>query len=177
MSTSEFVIETDPTPEQIQYLEDRLYEFNSGTTGITDGEWLAIFVRDEHGHIVAGICGNTWGDCCEIRQFWVEASRRRQGLGTRLLGAVENEARRRGCWQMILTTFSFQAPAFYAKHGFQVVAVVDDYPRGHQSLLLRKALAHRGGTPEPVDAADTRPAPSRCTGAPSRPHGGTGQQS
>ena len=56
---SEFVIETDPTPKQIQHLEDRLYEFNSQTTGITDGEGLAIFVRDEQGQVVAGICGHT----------------------------------------------------------------------------------------------------------------------
>jgi hypothetical protein len=47
VSTSEFVIETDPTPEQIQYLEDRLYEFNSEATGITDGQGLAIFVKDK----------------------------------------------------------------------------------------------------------------------------------
>ena len=77
----EFVIETDPTPEQIQYLEDRLYEFNSQTTGITDGEGLAVFIRDEQRQIVAGICGHTWGGCCEIKQFWIEASRRRQGVG------------------------------------------------------------------------------------------------
>jgi hypothetical protein len=56
---SEFVIETDPTPTQIQYLEDRLYEFNSQTTGIRDGEGLAIFVRDEQEQIVAGIYGHT----------------------------------------------------------------------------------------------------------------------
>ena len=149
MPASEFLVETDPATDQVQYLEDRIYAFNSRVTRITGGEWLAIFVRDDHGHIVAGICGNTWGDCCEIRQFWVEESRRRQGLGTRLLGAAENEARRRGCWQMILSTFSFQAPAFYAKHGFQVVAIVDDYPRGHQSLLLRKAFAQGSGTHEP----------------------------
>jgi len=176
MVTPALIIETEPAPAQVQYLEDRLYEFNSRTTGITDGEWLTLFVRDRHSHIVAGICGNTWGDCCEIRPFWVEESRRRQGLGTRLLGAAEDEARRRGWWQMILTTFSFQAPAFYAKHGFQVVAVVDDYPRGHQSLLLRKALVHHGGTCQPVDAADTLPTPRRCTGTTSRPHGRTGQQ-
>jgi GNAT superfamily N-acetyltransferase len=102
-------------------MEDRLYEFNSAATGITDGEWLAIFVRDEDQRIVAGICGNTWGGCAEIRQFWVEEARRKQGLGTRLLGAAEQEARRRGCRQMVLMTFSFQAPAFYAKHGFGVV--------------------------------------------------------
>ena len=140
MSASEFVITTEPTPEQVQYLEDRIYEFNSGATGITDGEWLAIFVTDGQGRIVAGICGNTWGGCFEIRQFWVEEARRKQGLGTRLLGAAENEARRRGCRQVLLMTFTFQAPAFYAKHGFEAVAVVDDHPRGHKNLLLRKRL-------------------------------------
>src|SRR5919106_4206387 len=104
MSASDFVIETDPTPEQVQYLEDRLYEFNASVTRINDGEWLAIFVRDELERIVAGICGSTWGGCCEIRQLWVEESRRRQGLGTRLLRAAEQEARRRHCRQMALTT-------------------------------------------------------------------------
>jgi GNAT superfamily N-acetyltransferase len=97
VSTFAFTIETDPTPDQIQYLEDRLYEFNSKATGITDGQDLAIFVRDEQARIVAGICGLTWGGCCEIRQLWVEASQRQQGIGTRLLWAAEQEARRRHC--------------------------------------------------------------------------------
>jgi GNAT superfamily N-acetyltransferase len=139
--TQEFTFEPHPTPEQIQYLEDRLYEFNSGATGIRDGEWLAIFAKDERGRIVAGICGNTWGGVCEIRQLWVEESRRRQGLGTRLLDAAEREARRRGCRQIVLTTFTFQAPVFYAKRGFETLVVVDDCPRGHQNLLLRKHLS------------------------------------
>ena len=140
MLTPELVISTEPTPGEVQYLEDRLYEFNSAATGITGGEWLAIFVRDGDHRIGAGSCGNTWGGCAEIRQFWVEEARRKQGLGTRLLGAAEQEARRRGCWQMLLMTFSFQAPAFYAKHGFEVVAVVDDHPDGHRNMLLRKRL-------------------------------------
>jgi GNAT superfamily N-acetyltransferase len=140
MSTIELVINSEPTPDQVQYLEDRIYEFNSGTTGITDGEWLAIFVRDEQGRIIAGICGNTWGGCLEIRQFWVEEARRKQGLGTRLLAAAEQEARQRGCQQILLMTFTFQSPAFYAKHGFEVIAVADEHPRGHKNLLLRKRL-------------------------------------
>lgn len=67
--TSEIIIITRPTPDQVQYLEDQIYEFNSSATGITDGQWLAIFVRDERDRIVAGISGSTWGGCFEIRQF------------------------------------------------------------------------------------------------------------
>jgi GNAT superfamily N-acetyltransferase len=140
MHNPELIVSADPTPGEVQYLEDRIYEFNAGATGITDGEWLAIIVRDDDHRIVAGICGNTWGGCAEIRQFWVEEARRGQGLGTRLLGAAEQEARRRGCWQILLMTFSFQAPAFYARHGFEVLAVVDDHPNGHKNMLMRKRL-------------------------------------
>jgi GNAT superfamily N-acetyltransferase len=130
----------EPTPEEVQYLEDRLYEFNESASGIAGGEWLAFFVRDQ-GRIVAGICGNTWGGTCEVRQFWVEQSQRGRGLGTRLFQAAEQEARRRGCTQIVLMTFSFQAPSFYERHGFEILATVDDHPRGHRNVLMRKRLA------------------------------------
>lgn len=89
MRHPELMISSEPTPSEVQYLEDRLYEFNSAATGITDGKWLAFFVRDNDRRIVAGICGNTWGGCAEIRQFWVDEVLRRQGWGTRLLQAAE----------------------------------------------------------------------------------------
>ena len=65
MSDPELVITSRPTPDDVQYLEDRIYEFNSAATGITGGEWLAIFVKDE-GRIIAGICGSTWGGCAVV---------------------------------------------------------------------------------------------------------------
>jgi GNAT superfamily N-acetyltransferase len=130
----------EPTADDLQYLEDRLYDFNAGATGVTDGQYLAFLLR-EGGRIVAGICGNTWGGTCEVRAFWVEDARRGRGVGTRLLQRAEEEARRRGCTQMVLMTFSFQAPAFYQRHGFHVVATVDNHPRGFTNLLMRKTLA------------------------------------
>jgi GNAT superfamily N-acetyltransferase len=129
----------DPTPDDVQYLEDRIYEFNAGATGIADGELLTFVVRDRE-RIVAGICGNTWGGTCELRQFWVEEPQRHQGLGTKLFRAAEQEARRRGCTQIVLMTFSFQAPAFYDRHGFEVVATIDNHPLGYRNLLMRKRL-------------------------------------
>ncbi|MGE0815510.1 MAG: GNAT family N-acetyltransferase [Vicinamibacterales bacterium] len=140
MHDFDLLITSDPALEVVQALEDRIYEFNEGATGITGGRWLAILVRDEGDRLIGGLCGSTWGGCLEIRQLWVESSRRRRGLGTRLLGAAEREARRRGCERIVLMTFTFQAPAFYARHGFEIVAVVDDHPHGHQNVLMRKLL-------------------------------------
>jgi GNAT superfamily N-acetyltransferase len=133
-------ISHEPSPADVQYLEDRLYEFNTEATGIAGGAWLAIVVRDDDGRIVAGLGGAIWGGCLEIRQLWVEDSRRRQGLGATLLAAAEQEARRHGCTQVLLMTFSFQAPRFYARHGFALVATIEDHPHEHQNLLLRKRL-------------------------------------
>lgn len=55
-----FEIETTPAPEDIQFLDDRLYEFNTAATGIDNGQLLAIFVRDARGIIVAGLSAWTW---------------------------------------------------------------------------------------------------------------------
>lgn len=135
-----FVIESNPSPLDVHFLEERIYDYNVGATGIADGDGLAIFVRDADGRIVAGIAGYTWGGSCEIRQLWVEQSRRRQGLGTQLLTAAEAEARRRGAHHIVLWTHTFQAPDFYRKHGFTALFAHDDHPRGHGQLLLRKSL-------------------------------------
>lgn len=141
MPKREFVFQEDPTPDEVRFLEDRLYDFNIAATGISDGRALAIFVRGDDGNIRAGLCGSTWGRCCELRQVWVEESLRDQGLGRALMEAAETEARQRGCRQILLTTHSFQAPGFYERLGFEVVASVPEYPEGHQHLLLRKRLS------------------------------------
>ena len=140
MQRPELVIRTDPTPAEIGLLEDRLYEFNAKTTGIGDALGLAIFERDDQDEVVAGLCGHTWGGCCEIRQLWVHEKVRGLGIGRRLLELAEREARRRECFQIILATHSFQAPGFYLRLGFEIVASVPEYPRGHQHLHLRKVL-------------------------------------
>ena len=138
----------DPSASDVRFLEDRLYEFNRARTGISDGCGLGVFLRDAAGEIVAGAAGHTWGETCELRQVWVAEGLRSRGLGRRLLEAAEAEATRRGCRQLVLSTHSFQAPGFYEKLGFHVVARLEDYPRGHVQLLLRKRLRQlETGTP------------------------------
>ncbi len=139
----ELTIENEPTPQDVQFLDDQLTEFNFAQTGIRDGRLLASFARDEARQIVAGIYGWTWGGTCEIRYLWVKGELRGHGYGRRLLAAAEVEARSRGCTQMVLDTHSFQAPGFYRKYGYEVVGIVDDYPRGGQKIFLTKRLQPR----------------------------------
>ncbi|HTK48274.1 MAG TPA: GNAT family N-acetyltransferase [Gemmatimonadaceae bacterium] len=133
------IVET-PDPRDVQYLDDRIYEYNVARTGIADARLLAIILRDDGGEIVAGLYGWTWGRTCEVRTLWVHERWRGRRLGTRLLEAAESEARERGAVQIVLSTHDFQAPAFYRRFGYQTVGQVDDYPMGHRSIHLRKRL-------------------------------------
>lgn len=128
----------DPTLNE--FLEDRLYEFNVDATGIDDGELLSASITDDAGAVIAGLAGHTWGGCCEILRLWVHASVRGQGFGVALMDAAESEARRRGCSQIVLSTHSFQAPRFYEKLGFERLAAVPNYPRGHENVFYIKRL-------------------------------------
>jgi len=121
-------------------LEARLYAFNVERTGFRDGRTLSCFLRDPSGELVAGIDGFTWGGYARIELLWVDASARGQGLGRRLVNAVEHEAAERGCTTIVLASHDFQAPDFYAKLGYELVGETADTPRGHRELTFRKQL-------------------------------------
>lgn len=139
-SSEELVIESDPHPSDVAFLDDRIYEFNIGATGHTDGRELSMFRRDGLGRIEAGLFGWTWGGAAEVRTLWVHEGLRGHGVGRELMTAFEDEARRRGCRRLFVGTHSFQAPAFYERHGFRRTAEWSNYPSGFGQVFLEKDL-------------------------------------
>lgn len=135
------VASDEAASEDLLFLEEQTNEFNFTTTGIHDAQLLVVLLRDDSGRIYAGLSGHTWGGVAEIRFLWVDDSRRGTGIGSQLLGAAEEGARARGCTKIVLSTHSFQAPAFYRRHGYVVAGEFADYPRGHRSIFLEKVLA------------------------------------
>ncbi len=133
-------LEDPPKGEDIQFLENQIYEYNVAQTGYADGRLLGIFLRDDGGAIVAGLYGWTWGGCLQVQDVWVREELRGRGYGARLLLAAETEAIARGCRQAQLETHSFQAPEFYPKYGYEVVGVIEGYPHGHKKYFFRKTL-------------------------------------
>ena len=134
------IVEDQPAPDDLKFLEDQIIQHNITQTGAFDGRGLAIFVRGEQYGIIAGISGYTWAGMCEIEFLWVRADLQGQGYGTRLLQAAEQEARQRGCSIMILGSYSFQAPEFYQKHGYELVGRIDDCPPKHTNYYFKKNL-------------------------------------
>ena len=141
-------VEDQPTDADVEVLPDRLEAFN-------DSQWprhqpwqpLCVFVRDEHGNIVAGLAGETYAGWLFVRYLWVSEGLRRQGVGRELIEKAEGRALRRGCHAAWLDTFSFQAPDFYRKLGYEVFGELD-WSGDHRRIFLRKTLgpAKYGGT-------------------------------
>jgi ribosomal protein S18 acetylase RimI-like enzyme len=130
----------DFSPEEIDRLEDRLYDHNRAATGYADGRGLGFEYLDEAGARVGAIAGHTWGGVAEIAQLWVEPAYRGHGMGLSLLDAALSEARERGCRQVFLLTYDFQAPGLYEKRGFERLFEAPDWPQGHVHMLLRLRL-------------------------------------
>ena len=126
--------------EDATFVRDSLGLFNVGVTGNSYYIPLAIFLKDERGAVLGGALGHVWGGWLDLSILWVAEPFRGQGYGSRLLRAAEDEARVQGCHGVFLTTFSFQAPGFYEKFGYEVVADIPDYPRGHNYHVLKKSL-------------------------------------
>jgi ribosomal protein S18 acetylase RimI-like enzyme len=140
MTAYRWQLETRPTLEDVRFLNDRLYDYNVEQTGRDDEQWLAVFLRDEQNRIVAGLHGWTWAGWLKITELWISPDERRRGRGQQMIEMAEAEARARGCSRAIVDTYSFQAPGFYQKFGYRIVATVDDKPLGHRHHTLVKDL-------------------------------------
>ncbi len=117
-----------------------LRRYNVEQSGIDDSRPLNVVVRDPVlGTIVGGITGRTSLGLLFIDLFFLPPGSRRAGLGTRVIRAAEDEARRRGCVASVLVTINFQAPGFYERNGYRVMGAVDCLP-GVQRIFMTKRL-------------------------------------
>jgi GNAT superfamily N-acetyltransferase len=146
-----FDIEDAPSDADVEVLPNGLEAFNeSKWPGHQQWRPLAVFARDGES-IVAGLAGETYSGWLFIRYLWVSDALRGQGIGRKLMGDAEARALARGCHSAWVDTFSFQAPGFYPKLGYQVFGELD-YPPGHKRIFLQKRLAREAGRRKLVES-------------------------
>ena len=120
------------------FLEGQLDKFNSKFMGLNAHEY-GVYYKDGNEKIIAGLYAESYGAVFYIHYLWIDEAQRGRRLGHRLLEAAETHARQLGCASVSVDTFSFQAPNFYLKQGFQIIGTLD-CDVNISRVYLRKSL-------------------------------------
>lgn len=84
------------------------------------------FVAKEDDKIIGILSGHTYYNEVHISDFIVLEAYRHKHIGSNLLKAVEEHYKDKGFAHISLSTYAFQAPAFYERHGFQIEFIRKD---------------------------------------------------
>ena len=137
--SEEYSIEYTDKPEW-GIIGGGISEFNKDQAGDDNGQNLCFVLKSGNGDVVGGVIGATFWDWLYVDLMWIKEDLRLQGYGHRLLMMAEDEGRKRGAKKAYLDTFSFQAPEFYKKYGYEVFGELSDFPAGHRRFFLTKTL-------------------------------------
>ena len=139
MSNSSVKIDRDMSADDEATVVRGLLAFNEHWLGPANAEEVKLVARDDQG-VVGGLIGQMRWRWLYVAKLWVDDRGRGRGIGTRLLKAAEDLARSRGCTDVSLDTFEYQARPFYEKLGYELFGTLDGYPPGYRQFYLRKRL-------------------------------------
>lgn len=143
MSTGEDhqIVQVDQ-PDQIPWMiiGGGINEYNAEQAGDDNSQRVCFVLQSPDEEIVGGVIGVVHWDWFSLDLMWMGEEFRGRGYGRRLLAMAEEKARKHGAKHVHLDTFSFQAPDFYKKYGYELFGELQDFPAGHQRYYMRKDL-------------------------------------
>jgi GNAT superfamily N-acetyltransferase len=129
-------------PESETVISSGLAAYNAARFRPSDTAALDILVRDDNsGEPVGGLLGHTSFGLFFLDLLYLPEELRGGGLGSRIIGLAEAEARQRGCSAAFVYTVTFQAPEFYERHGYRRFGEIACPPDGATRIFFSKALA------------------------------------
>lgn len=133
-------------PDTARSLLARMRAFNESHAGPLNDATVVLAARDEFDALVGGLCALRFWDALLVELLWVDPEQRRNGLGRSLLERAERVAGEEGLSLVYLSTFTFQAPGFYARCGYSEFGRLTDCPGGHARVWFVKRLSTPDGT-------------------------------
>ena len=88
--------------------------------GVVCGYKAFAFTAEEDSKVVGVLRGHSYYNDAHISDLIILEQYRGRGIGTRLLKAAEKYCADKGFESITLSTYGFQTPEFYKKHGFEV---------------------------------------------------------
>ncbi|MBS1528965.1 MAG: GNAT family N-acetyltransferase [Bacteroidetes bacterium] len=137
----QLVIQPEPSKEDIKVIYNGLFAYNTEAYGTPEQRPFVVLLRDDDGgETVGGLHSIYAYGWLYISMLFIPGSLRNQGYGTKLLREAETFAREQNCKGVWVDTFSFQAPGFYEKAGYEPFGELTDFPPGHRRIFYRKML-------------------------------------
>ncbi len=138
----EYTIVSVDKPEEAAWgiIGRGLDAYNEQQAGDAGFQRLCFVLQSPEQEIVGGALGELYWGWFHLDLLWIRDELRGRGYGRRLLMRTEDEARQRGAKHIFLDTFSFQAPDFYKRLGYDVFGELPDFPPGHRRFFLTKEL-------------------------------------
>jgi len=132
-----------PTREEVGLIRKGLEDYNQvQTNGEIDNPGIEInlVLKDVEGNVAGGIIASTMIRVMHLDIPWIAEEFRNSGYGRELVLAAESIGNEKGCLASQTWSFSFQAPGFYQKLGYEVLGIYDGYPNGITEYVLKKRL-------------------------------------
>jgi len=116
----------NPAPEAFQKIWASLLRFNEDAIGNAGARTLAILLKEPTtDELIGGLWARSLWGSLYIDMMFVPETLRGNGIGTSLLRQAEQEAIQRGCRNIWMDTYAFQARPFYEKLGFSIFGRLD----------------------------------------------------
>ena len=128
------------TQEDAAALHELLRRYNRQFNA--DQEDFTFCIR-RNGRLAAGITACRVLDTMEVEYLCVDEAFRGRGYGKELLQKIEKTAEEKNLRQITVWTYSFQAPGFYEKMGYERLFTLDPCYGNYQQVFFRKTLGQK----------------------------------
>lgn len=119
----------------------RLRQFNYRHVGeYPEQRGIRLNAKNSRGNVVGGLRAFVFLYWLRVEVLYVDEAERGNGIGSLLLLEAERLAKEEGAENSALDTFEWQAPGFYAKHGYEEVGRIDGYAKSFYLSMMRKRL-------------------------------------
>ena len=105
------------------------------------GDFMWVVLDDKV--CIGGVSGEYYEKTVYVSRLAVDPLYKHQGIGTKLMMMVEEDAIAKGFKFIELGTTDFQARPFYEKLGYKVIHTMPNYPKGYNCYSLIKSLTDK----------------------------------
>jgi len=131
---------SEPHPKDKQIMVEGMLSYHASKGHPRKTEIYSILLRDKENSVKGTVIVSFLWNGMHIDSLWIDESLRNQGWGSKLMKLVEDEAVKRGCAIVYTDTFTWQAPKFYEKLGYEIYGKLEDFPEENTLYYFVKKL-------------------------------------